>query len=264
MKKVKIFGLRSRVVWLVFIFLIASIFAFMIASLSVQEWVEMNPEPDMYEFKGNLVRMTNDLKIPSPFKFRNPNAKRVNTTKIPYAGMSCGCDFVVHAVPFGGLYPSDDLYRSWRDLFRSLSVAGNLYIVCEVCALACCVIVIVTLALFYKDIYYFNFNFSSSVCLWISHVIGILGWIGIVDPSFDGDCDKLTDGEEAPTVCALTGPILGVFILIYSSLVLILYYIAFCVFVRNFDKRNHKRITKGAGKTDRNVEVGDLNKENQE
>ena len=241
MKDLKICGIRSAFVWGVFIGLLVTIFAFMIASLTVEEWVELQPDTDgekVYKFKGDLLKLVDGLdKAPNPM-VPLETGLTVDLSDLIYAKVSCASDFILNLRPDGPLTPSNRFFKSWRDLFYSLWLAGGVYLIFEINAIVCSFIVIGTLLLFYKNIFYFNLNFCASVCVWISHIIAIISWIAIVKPSFDDDCEDLTDGVNPPTVCALDGPRLGLFVLIYSSVVMIPYYIVFSIFVHKFDSKH--------------------------
>lgn len=259
MKDLKICGIRSTVVWAVFIGLIVTIFAFMIASLTVEEWVKLQPDSDgekVYKFKGDLLKLVDGLdEAPSPLV----PGQTVDISDMIYAKVSCASEFIVDLRPSGPLYPSVKFFKSWKDLFAGLWLAGGVYLIFEINAIVCSFIVIGTLLLFYKNVFYFNLNFCAAICVWISHIVAIIGWIGIVRPSFDDDCDEASDGVNPPTVCALDGPRLGLFILIYSSVVMLAYYLAFAFFVHEYDSRSS--VTAGEI-TKRNNEQDRLNEKN--
>ena len=76
------------------------------------------------------------------------------------------------------------------------------------------------------------------MCLWLSHIIAIIGWIGLLDVTFSDDCEKLNDEDQAPTVCATTGPRLGIFVLILIPFIMIPYFIVFAFFRRELLANN--------------------------
>lgn len=235
MKDIKILKVNSKICWIIFIVAQLILVAFMIATLAVPNWVKLDPDSDSrYKFEGALLMVSDGLTgIGNPL---NASAS-VDISENSYIRISCASKFIVDFSK-KELVSEEywNLYKSWYKLFDDLWFAGGLFLVFEVMALVCVAIVIVTIGLMFWGKYYFNLNFCASVCLWISHIVAIIGWLGYLDITFSDDCNDLYDGTDPPTVCATTGPALGIFVLIFLPFIMIPYFLVFISFVKQVNQ----------------------------
>jgi hypothetical protein len=206
----------------------------MLATMITRQWVKLDPKSDSrYKFEGGLIRITEGLDgIADPF---NPVNSSIDVSDSSFIRISCASGFLID------IWNKDttneqqwNFYSSWEKMFDDLWFAGGFFLAFELQALVCIVIVIVTLILIFKERFYLGLNFCASVCLWLSHVIAIMGWIGLLDVTFSDDCEELNDEDEAPTLCATTGPRLGIFVLVLLPFIMIPYFVVFCFFRRAF------------------------------
>lgn len=252
MKGIKIFNVPSEYCWVLFIVLQVSIIAFMVATLAVEQWVKLDPDDyPRYYFEGGVLKVTDGLDaIINPFLPTNT----VDVSDTIYAKLACSAKFITDMYSPNILnfqseqgqkftLHSQQLFKSWHKLFTSLWFSGGLFLVFELFALISSAIIIVTISLIFVQRYYFHLNFCAAGCLWVSHIIAIIGWLGLNDITFEDDCNDLTDGNDAPTVCVLTGPKLGIFVLIYTTFVMILYFVVVIAYVLKASKIEGNPIT---------------------
>jgi hypothetical protein len=234
MKEIKILKVNSRVCWVVFIFAQISLVAFMIATLAVPEWVKLDPDSDSrYKFEGGLLRVTEGLsEIANPL---NPLVT-ADVSENSYIRISCACEFLID-ISVKELVTEDfwNFYSSWEELFANLWFAGGFFMVFEIMSVVSTAIVIMTLALMIWGKFYIRLNLCGSICLWISHIIAIIGYLGMLDLTFKDDCDELFDGTDPPTICATTGPTLGIFVLILIPFIMIPYFLVFYSFNKQYN-----------------------------
>ena len=234
MKEIKILKVSARVCWIIFICAQLSLIAFMIATLAVPDWVKLDPEVDSrYKFDGGLLRVTDGLsEIPNPL---NPFVT-VDVSENSYIRISCACEFLIDTSD-RELVPEDfwNLYSAWEELHANLWFAGGFFMVFELLSIASIAIVVATLGLMILGKYYFRLNLCGSVCLWTSHIIAIIGYLGLIDLTFKDDCDELFDGTDPPTVCATTGPTLGIFVLILIPFIMIPYFLVYYLFNKQYN-----------------------------
>ena len=230
MKSIKVFNLNNRACWIIFIVALVILSSFMIATLATLQWVKLNPKSDTrYKFEGGLLILTDGLDaIDNPF---DPFNSTIDIADNSFITIGCSSEFLL------SLWDKNttdeavwNFYKSWQKLFEDLWLAGGFFLVFEVQSLVCIVIVIVTLVLIFKERYYFNLNLCAAICLWISHVIAIIGWIGLLDTTFSEDCEELNDEDMPPTICATTGPRLGIIVLILLPFIMIPYFVVFAYF----------------------------------
>lgn len=232
MQTIKVFNLNNRACWIIFIVSLVILSSFMIATLATQQWVKLDPKSDSrYKFEGALLILTDGLDaIDNPF---DPYNSTIDISENSFITVGCATEFLLM------LWDKDttdvavwNFYKSWQRLYENLWFAGGFFLVFELQSLICIVIVIVTLLLLFKEKYYFNLNLCAAICLWISHIIAIIGWIGLIDTTFSEDCEELNDEDQPPTVCATTGPRLGIFVLILLPFIMIPYFVVFAYFRR--------------------------------
>lgn len=231
MKDIKILKVNSKTCWISFIVAQLVLVAFMIATLAVPNWVKLDPDADSrYKFEGALLMVSDGLTgIQNPL---NASAT-VDISENSYIRISCASKFLVE-IAKKELNSEEywNLYNAWYSMFDDLWFAGGLFLVFEVTALVSIAVVIATIVLMFWEKYYFHLNLCASVCLWISHIIAIIGWVGYLDVTFSDDCNDLYDGTDPPTVCATTGPSLGLFVLIFLPFIMIPYFFVFFSFVK--------------------------------
>lgn len=234
MKEIKILKVSARMCWVFFIIAQLSLIAFMIATLAVPEWVKLDPDADSrYKFEGGLLSVTDGLtEIENPL---NPLSS-VDVSENSYIRISCACEFLIDT-SVKELVTEDfwNFYNSWDELFANLWFAGGFFLVFEIMSLVSITIVIITLGLMLWGKYYLRLNLCGSICLWVSHIIAIIGYLGLLDLTFKDDCDELFDGTDPPTVCATTGPTLGIFVLILIPFVMVPYYLVYYSFSKQYN-----------------------------
>jgi hypothetical protein len=158
-----------------------------------------------------------------------------------YAKLSCASDLVLEI--YGSKTEENkffwELFNSWGPMFEDLWFSGGIFIVFELSAVLSIIVIIITLTLLIFQKNYLHLNFCAAGCMWASHLIAIIGWLGINDVTFDDDCEDLTDGNSSPTLCVMTGPKLGIFVLIYSSVIMVPYFLVFIIFATKLDKQDN-------------------------
>ena len=245
MRDIKVFGVPSTLCWIIFIVAQVSIMAFMVATLAVEQWVKLDPDDlENYAFEGGILSITDGLgEIMNPFV---PGAT-VDVSDTIYAKLSCSSEFVLEI--FGSRAAAGDfnwyLFKSWHTLFKDLWFSGGLFLVFELSALLSIIVIIATLTLLIFNKYYLHLNFCAAGCMWASHLVAIIGWLGLNSITFEDDCDELTDGTDPPTLCVMTGPKLGIFVLIYTTFIMIPYFIVIFVYSTKLSKHERESIGDG-------------------
>jgi hypothetical protein len=200
----------------------------MIGSLSTTKWVELNPSiAPPYAFKGSVYKIEDGLaKVPNPFVHN----LTFNFGQATYERCFCSACFVSDSLNQTATpVATYNFYKAWCQLFKRLWFAGGLYIVFEVLALVCLGIMIAVMVMFFRKIWYFKTLFYAGGCMWASHTVAILGWIGVAKITFSDDCHDFFDGTSSPTLCAKHGPELGVFILALLPVVMIPFFVVACL-----------------------------------
>ncbi|OMJ88594.1 hypothetical protein SteCoe_9459 [Stentor coeruleus] len=224
----KILKLDHRVWWVIFIVLYVFLIAVMVGTLSTRVWVELKPENlDVFKFKGSLIRVTDGLgEIPNIANPLSPLDVEGQTYQKIYGGACFVKDVLDKETTQVFTW---NLYHSWCKMFKNLWMGAGVFIVFEITAIICIVIIIALLVLFIFKKFYFITSFLATGCMWASHIIGIIAWITISQGQFNDDCSNLTDGEKAPKICAKDGPKLGLFVLLFIPFIVIPFFCVTCL-----------------------------------
>lgn len=224
----KILKLDHRAWWISFIVFYTFLIAVMIGTLSTPVWLELKPDNfDTFKFKGSLIGIVDGLEsIPN---LLNPY-KNLDLEGKTYEDVAAGACFVKDMLnETTTLAFTWDFYHSWCNMFRRLWFGAGLFIVFEVISLVCMAILIALLSLFIVKRFYFYASFCAGSCLWVSHIIAIIGWIVIAKGNFKDQCDDLIDGEKPPEICAQNGPRLGLFVLLVLPFIMVPFFIVTCL-----------------------------------
>ena len=221
--ELKILKLDHRICWVIFIALYLFVIAVMIGTLTNKYWVELNPVVPAFVYKGSLIYVEEGLsQIPNLASPLNP----FDLTHFTYEHVFCGACFV-RDILNETLTPVStwNLYHAWCSLFKRLWFGAGLFIVFEVIALLCLAFSIVFFVFFIKNMFYLRASLFAGGCLWASHYVAILGWIGVARVTFGDDCHDMYDGITSPILCAKDAPRLGLFLVIFLPFVMIPFFI---------------------------------------
>ena len=234
----KIFKIDHRVFWSIFIVAQVFLLSVMIGTLSSPNWVELDPPSVAYSFKGSITKVQSGLtSVPDIF---NP-VVFFDLQGSSYEKIGCSACFVRDQLNQTTTpVQTWNFYHSWCALFGRLWFAAGLFICFEVAALVSVAILIVFLGLFITYRFYLKSSFCAGGCLWISHIIAILGWIGMANVTFGNDCNSLNNGTSPPTVCAKEAPRLALFTLVFLPLVMVPFFVTTCSLKRKLLLQNLK------------------------
>ena len=239
-----------RFVWVIFIVLYLFTMGFMIATLSTDKWIEIDPNSDddfvytvppfpflfeiegeSFAFKGSIYYITEGLSETRTYINLMPPRKALDLENEPYSKVGCGLCFVVDVTDEDFVDENIwDFYNSWCNFMKRLWFAAGFYITLEIFSLACVTAVIILCFLFLYDKYHARLAYIASGGIVVFHFLAILVWIGIANATFDDDgCDNLYYSDHTPPkVCAKAGPRLSLFILIFLPFVVVPFIIFVC------------------------------------
>ena len=255
-EQLKILKVDHRICWGIFIVLHLFVIAVMIGTFTNKNWVELNPALPAYAYKGSLIYVEEGLsQLPNLASPLNP----FDLTHYTYEHIYCGACFVRDILNQTTTpVPTWNLYHAWCSMFIRLWFSAGLFIIFEVISLLCIAFSIVFLVLFMKNIFYLRASFYAGGCLWASHYVAILGWIGIAKVTFSDGCHDLYDGVNSPTVCAEDAPRLGLFLVLFLPFVMVPFFIITC-YIKRRKLVQERRINHSAMEPTENMESGDVN-----
>ena len=215
----------------------------MIATLSTDKWVEIDPNSDddfmygypanppifqvkgsEYAFKGSLYKIIDGLTEVRTYLNPMPPRKALDLENEPYSKVGCGLCFIVDVSDSDVIDENIwDFYNSWCSFMKRLWFAAGFYITLEIMSLVCVIAAIVLCFLFLFEKYHARLAYIASGGILFCHYLAILVWIGLANATFDDDdCENLYYADQtSPKVCARAGARLSLFILIFLPFVIV-------------------------------------------
>ena len=150
-----------------------------------------------------------------------------------YQGVSCSLCFFIELFDEDAVPESTWEYTSsWCSLFKRIWRSGGFFLGLEIFSIVSAVVLIALLVLFFFNYFYWRASYIAGGCLWASHTVATVIWVASVKFTFGDDCEDLTDGEEAPRVCARDGPKLGIFTMLFLPFAMIPFFLVVCYMER--------------------------------
>ena len=220
-------------IWLViFITFLLFILVVMIGILSTPMWIELDCDDETFQFKGSILHVEEGLDDMPNF---NDPTKRMDMNGKNYQGIGSGLCFFKEISDEEDYPPAQwDFLTSWCTLFRGLWRSSGIFVGFEIFSMVSIATSIGLLVLFFYKYFYWRAAYTAGGCLWCSHTTGAIIWLATIKFTFDDDCTDKNDGDDPPTICALDGPRLAVFVLVFLPFVMIPYFLVINYFHRRF------------------------------
>ena len=205
----------------------------MIATLSVPDWVEVDDSKYELQFKGSLYGL-----VETSYAFRKWEDTEYKSTEDDW------CDLK-------DKYTGDieDFYAAGCTLFGALATCGAVFVSFEVISIVYAFANIAGLVLFFFKLDLLWLSFGSIIASVVWHLVGLVSFVVSTKSMYSGDCDTFRDGDEPQDLCALAGPAIALFLLLF----MLIYGILQCIFIGCYYKKK-----KDMGVSMWKVKIGDI------
>ena len=217
MESIKLEMAKSKIFWMIFVILNGFAIVLMVATLAAPDWVEVDDSKYELHFKGSLYGL-----IETSYAFRKWENGEYKGTEDDW------CDLKDN-------YTGDiaGFYAAGCTLFGTLATFGTVFVSFEVLSIVYAFANIAGLALFFINLDLLWLSFGSMIASNLWHLVGFISFVVSNSVMFSGDCDTFRDKDEPQDLCALSGPVLALFL----SLFMLVCGILQCLFIGFYYKK---------------------------